>query len=43
VFDLLVQHVMTGGWKLVAGMATPLHVPDEATLTTALCSSTTTS
>jgi hypothetical protein len=40
VFDLLVQHVVTGGWKLVAGMATPAHVPDEATLTAALYSST---
>jgi hypothetical protein len=36
VFDLLVQHVMTGGWRLVAGMATPAHVPDEATLAAAL-------
>jgi hypothetical protein len=38
VFDLLVQHVMTGGWKVVTGMATPLHVPDEPTLTASLCS-----
>jgi hypothetical protein len=38
VFDLLVQRMVMGGWRLVAGMATPLHVPDEATLTAALCS-----
>jgi hypothetical protein len=38
VFDLLIQRMVMGGWQLVAGMATPLHVPDEATLAAALCS-----
>jgi hypothetical protein len=38
VFNLLILRMMMGGWQLVAGMATPAHVPDEATLAAALCS-----